>query len=75
MSLNLFFIRINNIVKKYHSVYLTSIIPINNFMNFINNQGYSITNNIKTITEIENDSHNSITLSNCINNFILNNGK
>ena len=65
----------NNIVKKYHSVYLTSIIPINHFMNFINNNGYSITNNIKSITEIENDTHNSITLSNCINNFILNNGK
>ena len=65
----------NNIVKKYHSKYLTSIIPLNNLTHFMNKQGYFISNTTKSINDIENDKHNSVTLSKCITNFIINNGK
>ena len=61
-----------DMVKKYHTKYLTSI-SIGNFTKFINNLGYSISNNTKTKRDIENDIHNSDTLTNCINRFIRNN--
>ena len=64
-----------NIVKKYHSKYLTSVIPISNFIHFINIHGYYIDHNTKSIIEIENDTHNSNTLSQCITSFITNNRK
>ena len=64
-----------NIVEKYHSRYLTSIIPINHFIRFINDFGYSINNTTKSSKDIENDIHNGVTLSNCINKFIINNAK
>ena len=62
-----------SIVEKYHSRYLTSIISITNFKQFINNSGYYINNTTKSAKDIENDIHNSVTLSNCINRFIINN--
>lgn len=64
-----------NMLEKYHSRYLTSIISIGNFIKFINGFGYSIGNTTKSAKEIENDIHNSFTLSTCINKFIINNGK